>query len=165
MAPAGRKSAFYGECAGEGGPMPTGLPMFYCYVGHTCTYTGMAPHRDGTTQGWHHSDYSDFAWGRSEYFINLVKRHWHGAHWSHINQAHYTRCLSIHAPWKMSHFSTSLSSPDSSVVPCGALFLCLSQSTLLDLTILSLFITSSFYLSFSDKVHMLSKGVRNSSVF
>lgn len=94
-----------------------------------------------------------------------MKRHWHRAHCSHINQAHYTRCLSMHAPCKMSHFSTSLSSQDSAVVPCCALFLCLSQSTLLDLTTLSLFITSSFYLSFSDKVHMLSKGVQNSSVF
>lgn len=42
----------------------------------------------------------------------------------------------MYAAWKMSHFSMSLSSPDSSAIPCGAhlvgfSFLCFSQWTLL----------------------------------
>lgn len=61
----------------------------------------------------------------------------------------------MYAAWKMCHFTMSLSSPDSSAIPCGAhlvgfSYLCFSQSTLLALPLL-LFLSLSFflYLAFS----------------
>lgn len=48
-------------------------------------WTHLHIHRDGTTQGWHHSNYSDFAWGRSEWADqNISLTWWRGIGTEHI---------------------------------------------------------------------------------
>lgn len=140
-------------------PMPIGHLPFYCFVKHTHTHWWCPSVRI-------YIAILVNCRGQIRMFNSLVEE----ALRQNNIAAILTKAFLMCAARKMSHFSMSQSSPDSSAIPRGAHLvgfscLCFSQSTLLALPLpcpLSFFLC--LFLSLSGKVHTQSQVVRNSGV-